>query len=440
MLGLSDVGIERDDAACATRAVAGHETIQADVLKRYAAPPGRFVPMWDRWFEPVAGVIGSPPCPQFSTAGKQLGRLMVDGICEAVENILTGPVVWPGLRRLMRVEARSLRAHLLAATSMTRREASASAWAAVREAFLSVVPAQWIHATRPEWIALEQVPAVLPIWKAYERALRAQGYSAWCGVLNAADFGVPQTRTRAILLASRTRMVTAPEPTHAKDPQPTLFGELQPWVSMAKALGWDDETLMVGFPRRDDLGTSPDGYRERDWRPAAAAAAAVTEKARSWQVRPARTILGNRQPRWIYEDRDGTYGVTLNTNRDQRPDGSRQTVPSTAPAPAPALTAKSGGQWTFDRPATTVQGDPRVWPPGHKVNGEDEARLGEDEARARYGDRAGSEAIRITVRDALILQSFRPDYPVQGTKTKQFEQIGNAVPPLLAKACLKVVV
>ena len=90
----------------------------------------------------------------------------------------------------------------------------------------------------------------------------------------------------------------------------------------------------------------------------------------------------------------------------------------------PAPTVMFGNQgndarWVTVRPATTIQADPRVAPPGHR-------------------DRAGGEpqfghgTINVTVQQAATLQSFPPDYPWHGTKSSQQRQVGNAVPPLMA--------
>lgn len=373
------LGIEYEQNACATRAAAGHNTLQADVStideQDYA--------------DDLEGLIASPPCQGFSSAGKGHARNLIPELLASIH----------------------------ARRWTDRADPDPRVW-------LIVDLGRWLERLRPEWIALEQVPAVLPLWTAYADMLRDLGYSTWTGVLNAADYGVPQTRQRAILMASRTKTAHAPAATHDADPTPSLFGEMAPWVTMAEALGLHGH---VGFPRLDDRGDSPDGYRVRDWRSTEEPSFAVTEKARSW---------------------------ILNTGRDWKPGEDRSHAQKIDPEvlPSPTLTAKSGsqwqltagnqdratirgldepaptvafgnasGDWIFGRPATTIMGDPRVFQPGgHHTPG------------------AQSEnAIKITIAQALILQSFRPDYPVQGTKSRQFEQIGNAIPPLLALRVLR---
>lgn len=279
------VGIEWDAAACQTRAAAGHATIRADVAQ-YPTEP---------FAGKVTGLIASPPCQDFSLAGKRAG---IEG------------------------ERGQLVAEVL----------------------------RWARDLDPEWIACEQVPPVLPIWELYAHELGKHGYRTWTGILNAADYGVPQTRKRAILIATRGAL-RVPDPTHGKDPHPSMFGPSpQPWVT-------------------------------------------------SWRQEHMRQAM--REGRWLRVG--NAVGASVRHIRE----------------PAPAV--------MFGHRANAVEWHPERPPTREELEG---AGLG----AAPSGPSAG--AVRVTVQEAAVLQSFPPDYPWQGSKTKQFEQVGNAIPPGLAAAIL----
>ncbi|MFD6565315.1 DNA cytosine methyltransferase [Micromonospora profundi] len=327
-LGLDTVGLEIWHDACVTAVRAGHPRVQCDIA---TYPTGPFAGR-------VTGLIASPPCQAWSMAGKRLG------------------------------EQDKARVHALVDQYAAGDYTIGDGWADQRSHH-AAQPVRWIRELRPEWVALEQVPPVAGLWGHIALVLRGWGYSVTVDVLNAADYGVPQTRQRAILIASRVRPASMPAPTHERDPQPALFGELPRWVSMAEALGW--------------------GLRH-DPSP-------VVMTARGRQAGPQDVLRGSswRADWWKRQMADPTRWLLVNGAQGNA-------TARTAAEPAGTIYCSRPGnlRWSGDEP------------------------------------RAGQPSLQVTVTEAAVLQSFPADYPWYGTKTSQFVQVGNAVPPGLAAAVI----
>lgn len=446
-LGIEEHGVELMDEAVATRDAAGFSTIYRDVWDglldfEYATK------LDARAVNVVATynlLIASPPCQTFSAAGKGAGRKALDEVLRALDFCVYN-------------DPKAL--HALTETLDPRTA-------------LVLAPLAYIFRDRPTYVALEQVPSVLPVWEAYAEHMRGMGYSVATGILNAEQYGVPQTRKRAILVASLVSEAKLPTPTHSRyyprDPSKLDEGVL-PWVSMAEALGWG----MTARPY--PTVASGAGSSTGAGGPDPAALGGSQARKRVYQER----AEGRWEPSGDADNDGGILRLAVNDA------ALLQTYP-----------------WAWERPATTVAGDPRIWPPGHRINADDVRRLG-DEAHKRYSDRKGTgayrasveeaaalqtyprawgftdrpavtvgnavgrgliggsgaketvvraieggtfipsqgdgsnyaEATRISVAEAGVLQTYPRPFPFQGSKTSQFLQVGNAVPPLLAHAIL----
>ncbi|MHC5704990.1 DNA cytosine methyltransferase [Streptomyces sp. PKU-MA01144] len=209
-LGIPTVGLEWDAGACATRRAAGLTTVEGDV-RDYG--PGNF---------PEVDVLaGGPPCQTFTVAGNGAGRRALDDVLAFV-------------KRMVAREARALIAEDLAKLKDERTG-------------LVLEPLRWAleaidaHDRPYRAIILEQVPAVLPVWEAFAEALEDEGYSAECGILRTEEFGVPQTRKRAVLIARRCEGAPSlPTPTHRPYrkgvPRDTGDPNRLPWTAMSDVL------------------------------------------------------------------------------------------------------------------------------------------------------------------------------------------------------------
>lgn len=238
---------------------------------------------------------------------------------------------------------------------------------------------------RPRAFLMENVVGLLSIHLGtliaqVVRDLSALGYEvAPPATLNAADFGVPQLRRRVFLAGIRgTRKFEFPQPTHYPIAAP-LFPTLMPYVTVREAISDLPLVSATAALQRGDRDSIP--YRR------------IAANAYQAQMRGRRqAVTGNgvsiHQPHIVEAISLLGPGETEPRTRYRRLFQNR-----------PSFTLRAGsGTFTALRP---------IHPKLHRV---------------------------ITVREAARLQSFPDHVEFSDSKRSAYQEIGNSVPPLLARA------
>jgi DNA (cytosine-5)-methyltransferase 1 len=252
-----------------------------------------------------------------------------------------------------------------------------------------------LETVEPLAFVMENVPELLRSaeYLEFQRRAESLGFAVEAQILNAADFGVPQRRRRAIVIGTRSSAPTPwPSPTHC-DPTLVTPGEtsvnstlvrdrrtsvegVEPWVTFREAV--------VGLPLQPDNRA---WHRPRSPRP---------ESVRRYKAVP----------------RDGGDRFAMQRNLDRA--GLGELVPRCWREKPTGTTDVFGRLW-WDRPALTIRTE--FYKP----------------EKGRYLHPSAHRPI--TIREAARLMSFPDDFalPEEQAMSSVARQIGNAVPPLLAR-------
>jgi len=268
--------------------------------------------------------------------------------------------------------------------SLLNKKRAGDSRKALWRAYMAVV-----ERVKPLVFVMENVPPLLASAEFLEikEMTEDMGYKLVSGVLNAADYGVPQRRRRAIIIASRVGTPTLPKPTHY-DPQkehllrkPGMF----PWETVERHIG--------NLPK-------PEGITHR-----------TGEIKPPMDLHFGRTPLETSLKRYACVPEGGNRFDLLR----KRPDLT----------PKCWVRKKSGGTDLFGRlwrskPALTIRTE--FFKP----------------EKGRYLHPI--EDRPITHREAARLQSFPDDFIFKGTNVSIARQIGNAVPPLLGQRIAEAII
>lgn len=252
---------------------------------------------------------------------------------------------------------------------------------------------RFVEELKPAYFVMENVPDMSfyldegeklldKILKSFNRL----GYKAEMQVLLAADYGVPQMRRRLFIIGNRSgKPIIWPEQSHTPDNYVTVWDAIS------------DLPVVDINHRKDEIPYLP---------------RVTLTKYQSLMHEGANGLLFNHQTRWHNEQDIQAFG--------QMPEGGKY-------KDLPKQYKRYRDDIFKDKYRKLKRGEPS-WTI--------EAHIGKDTYRHIYPSIPGEpEPPRtISVREAARLQSFPDSFRFLGPFTKQFYQVGNAVPPLLAKA------
>lgn len=270
---------------------------------------------------------------------------------------------------------------------------------------------RFLEEFEPKTFLFENVPGLLSlgdgrVFRQILNEFEALGYHVTQKILFAAHYGVPQERWRLILLGSRRGAITPPEPTHYATGRANFRGGRTLTFQLTHA---DREQLAPAVTVWQAIGDLPELEMGEGAETIEYAAKAKSEYARNI-----------RNPEGITFNHFAAILARQNAERMKfvKPGGSWRDIPHRLLPKGMQRARKSDhtkryGRLHNDRLAGTVM---------TKCDPHWGAVFLPDQDRS------------LTVREAARFQSFPDAYKFLGSRVSQYEQVGNAVPVLMAKA------
>ena len=261
-----------------------------------------------------------------------------------------------------------------------------------------------VKETQPKFFLMENVKGLLTYRGGYfktliEDAFADAGYEVISKVVCAADYGVPQLRHRIVFLGSRTGVpLSFPEPTHG--PADSLFDDLAPYVTVGEALG--------------DLPKLKRNYLQDEWEYTCAPSNEFQRYARNG-VRSKTTTMHQAK---ALSPMSSEIAALVKEG-----EGLRSIPPELLPGRFGKMRRLKDGSLRKD--CTTLYFRISRNKPSYTIT-------------CHFRNVASGPFIHpvedrcLTYREAARLMSFQDSYVFEGSMRAR--QIGNAVPPLLAKA------